>query len=650
MMIGSTTNQNSSSSHTTSATTNTSSTNNNDDTAPKNPFTNIFGDDEDSVSKNGSHNATNSDNTHSTAANNNSLITPDILLEQLAYVDNFIPTINQDFMNLDSWILNESENNSSKNKENPIKNDGHNQNTVSNNVSSLDSVSDNNLNTLNLLPNNPFGLDEQLAVELSAFADDAFIFADEEKPANNSNNGINDNSRTDNKINNNNINNSFEFMDHHNSDTTTKAGKNSERTNSHFLTQRKNTFLTSQYDNSKARYSSKNNKLRSTMESLHNNDTTDKNTTNNHNFNGFHSDSDSDDSHNHDRFISSDVHHNNSSNNNKKNSNNATSIENIQSISPHLSSLLQAVPDKNNTNENLNISTVSSPNVIGLNIEMPDFSSIPTISLVASLPRITVPPNVQQTLIKSGFRQEQIDALSAIIAYNENEKAQSKKMNKSNGIHTSLADTNKLIEKLDNLSDSNPLKKTSRLLFSLLQNEINKNKEVLDNINANTSRSNSSKLDPDYINSLIESRNREVNNLKNKLDKESVEQKHENDLSNHGLSDNIVNSNFFPNDESNTNYRKRSSSSFHNEGISRANSASNSLNGNYPKRKFKGKELEESIQELTNLATTLQQKITTLELENKLLKDLVNNSGELKGLERAESIKQDLLKRVNGNK
>ena len=65
------------------------------------------------------------------------------------------------------------------------------------------------------------------------------------------------------------------------------------------------------------------------------------------------------------------------------------------------------------------------------------------------------------------------------------------------------------------------------------------------------------------------------------------------------------------------------------------------------KKKLKGKELENSINELNDLALKLQQKIHTLEMENKLLKDLVVNSGEQEGLEQAESIKQNLLKRAH---
>lgn len=46
------------------------------------------------------------------------------------------------------------------------------------------------------------------------------------------------------------------------------------------------------------------------------------------------------------------------------------------------------------------------------------------------------------------------------------------------------------------------------------------------------------------------------------------------------------------------------------------------------KKKLKEKELENSIQQLKSLASSLENKIDTLQLENKLLKDLVVNSTE----------------------
>lgn len=71
-------------------------------------------------------------------------VTPEILLEQLAYVDNFIPSLDNEFSNVD-WNVNTTHNN----------------------------INNNGTNTFNTINANPFDLDEQLAIELSAFADDS---------------------------------------------------------------------------------------------------------------------------------------------------------------------------------------------------------------------------------------------------------------------------------------------------------------------------------------------------------------------------------------------------------------------------------------------------------------------------------------------
>lgn len=135
-------------------------------------------------------------------------VTPEILLEQLAYVDNFIPSLDNEFSNVD-WNVNTTHNN----------------------------ANNNGADTFSSINANPFDLDEQLAIELSAFADDSFIFPDEDKPSNNNNNSNNGND------------------DHSNHDVLHEdPSTNNRQRNPHFLTQRRNTFLTSQYDQSKSRF------------------------------------------------------------------------------------------------------------------------------------------------------------------------------------------------------------------------------------------------------------------------------------------------------------------------------------------------------------------------------------------------------------
>lgn len=60
--------------------------------------------------------------------------------------------------------------------------------------------------------------------------------------------------------------------------------------------------------------------------------------------------------------------------------------------------------------------------------------------------------------------------------------------------------------------------------------------------------------------------------------------------------------------------------------------------------------MEGSIQELSELALGLQHRIHTLEMENRLLKNLVMERGELKGVEQAESVRRELMKKIKDDK
>lgn len=153
---------------------------------------------------NNNNTSTSTSTTTTTTTNNNNHnhnnddVTPSILLEQLAYVDNFLPNVNNDFMNLNNWILNENNQNNTH-----MRFDNNSNIHSSNNVSdSINTTNTNNNNHNTSSPSsafihNPFMLDEQLAAELSAFADDVFIFPDEDKPKLNNNSNNNNNSNKD---------------------------------------------------------------------------------------------------------------------------------------------------------------------------------------------------------------------------------------------------------------------------------------------------------------------------------------------------------------------------------------------------------------------------------------------------------------------
>ena len=203
-------------------------------------------------------NSQNTDHVMGGSNNQHSFDTPNILLEQLAYMDTFMPTLGQNFMgsghlsfsnsgpSLGSILLQNENENSNRNS-----NGDHNNNDTNGGGTGFE-----------------FSLDEQLALELSAFADEDFVFAGEEKPRDTSNDSDNNNN------NNNNVdsNDTHTYYNKQNEEKEGKAGSEEEEPiprdgsehprvnkatrNTHFLTQRKNISLISQYDQSKSRFSS----------------------------------------------------------------------------------------------------------------------------------------------------------------------------------------------------------------------------------------------------------------------------------------------------------------------------------------------------------------------------------------------------------
>lgn len=324
-------------------------------------------------------------------------VTPEILLEQLAYVDNFIPSLDNEFSNVD-WNVNTTHNN----------------------------INNNGTNTFNTINANPFDLDEQLAIELSAFADDSFIFPDEDKPSNNNNNNNNSNNNNDNTV---------DEVSHAN------LPSNNRQRNPHFLTERRNTFLTSQYDQSKSRFSSRN--KRSDI-----NGGTDNNYVNDegNNNNDFEPDfivsppqfpvSTADiSSIDHGAFTNVDI---TSSENNAASGNGADSLSHLlrrTTHTPSRSSPLSNVLSAQNTSKqrqpdgktNNNNSSSTAPN-----ITVPDYSIIPTSVLVTLLPRVNVPKGAYTSLVAAGFDNDQIDAIAAIMAYHHQKKSRENGSNNLN--------------------------------------------------------------------------------------------------------------------------------------------------------------------------------------------------------------------------
>lgn len=554
-------------------------------------------------------------------------ITPNILLEQLAYVDNFIPSLNQDFTNIDSWILNEENNEANGINSGPV------------NVFSGGNT-------------DSFGMDEQLAVELSAFADESFIFPDEEKVQNNKNN--NDGKH---------IGNSDEgesFPDGTENEKTDKKG--------HLLSLRRNNFLTSQYDNSRARFSKNKN----------------KDTNHNENIHEYHNDEDDEDEEivqqiaadpndpDHGGFTNFDVSEDNRNQSNRilhqQRYNHAPSVSspltNIIATKPQIYSS-EASPQSNQNTITDRSSTVGSVMAVP-NIEMPDYSSIPTSTLIALLPRVKVPKSAYDSLIEAGFKNDQIDAISAIIAYHEQEKLKENPttvMSPTKALASQLlpddSSTRSAKFLMDLLSpvppppankspspNSVPLKVSNTSLSAVTpvtpvttSDYRNKQPKVKHKV---VQKQEQESL---FINSLIELGNKQLNEMKNEMQKTELakKQKRKSETDIKTEFDRSLISSTSPSHSVPRTKSVESTISPLLENIKPQSSSQKS----HQKRKLKEKELEHSIQDLSELAVSLQKRIHTLEMENKLLKDLVMSSGELEGIEKAENIKQNLLKKAH---
>ncbi|GMM53890.1 Met4 protein [Maudiozyma humilis] len=513
--------------------------------------------------------------------------TPDILLEQLAYVDNFIPSLDQDFGNIDSWVLGEGQQQG---------NNATNTTTASTGMSSAAA----------------FGLDEQLAVELSAFADEVFIFPDEDKPAQDNNENEEDNGDND--------------------DGATESTAALKRRHE-LLSQRRNRFLTSQYDHSRARFAAG----RAHRQPPGQADagvepgagTADAAAFSNEFFDdaGATGNRGAGTSPDHGGFTNFVVDGQGSGSGSGSGSA-ALAASALRQHAPSVSSPLarqQGAPANNASTQ----------------IHMPDYSQIPTATLVALLPRVIVPQGARDSLVRAGFSQEQIDAISAIIAYNEQNKQQPQRKGSGaadesgpdgdNGRSNSDKGAHFLLDLLSTKGNGNGTGTTPRATplaadmspaqqglagFLQMDSPVKQEPEsALDlsarHTSAPVTAKHSEKPSPVNRNSTASLPPPPPAHTQKQppLKKQKVEK---------------------PAPATQVKPTAEPPSQSYSQ-----------------KKKQKDKELENSINELSSLAMTLQQKIHTLEMENKLLKDLVVSSGEMDGIEQAELIKKNLLKKAH---
>lgn len=603
--------------------------------------------------------------------------TPSILLEQLAYVDNFFPSLDHDFA-ADSWMVHD-----------------YNGAAGGSGVDGAMSVAD-------------MGLDEQLSAELSVFADDAFIFPDEDKSNRNNNNSgddgddeSNNNNSNTNNNNNNNINNNIINNINNNSNSNENdrldeddeisldGGSGRRQRNPHFLTQRRNNFLMSQYDQARGRFSANRRKEN-----------------NNNNQNPFGDEPTSPvrrSSDDHGEFTNvnigtspnndMDPQHSppqdndpymrgmrsNTGDSPRDTQNPANLVRNHRpSISSPLNNVIANSSQWNSGNHHTpavssrqftQAQTAPTANQ-HTDIELPDYSAIPTSTLVSLLPRVKVPPGAYNTLLGLGFTSDQIDAMSALIAYNEQQKKKTGQLIDHNNISNEeslktlldLFNKGHIISKkpqsvntsgndeLNNYNDhggissqsqspqpakNRPNKKNNiKINEKALEKQEADSAEFLESIlrmhssqQTNKIRKPQSSDDTNHMETISrtksdtqvhadsEQENKEykeltrTHSINNNLNRDTSQHKR---IRSSSISDSQENASDAPAKKRSIDHKQESSKSQENS-----------------KRKVKEKELETSIQELSELAVTLQQKIHTLEMENKLLKNLVLSSGDL---------------------
>ncbi|CCE63656.1 hypothetical protein TPHA_0F01720 [Tetrapisispora phaffii CBS 4417] len=602
-------------------------------------FMNIFGDDgngSSSINDVYHHpNAMTTTNANSNESENTifeSDNTASILLEQLAYVDNFMASSENDFVDINSLVA--------------MENGFYNHQVVNEGINSAQGLPNQNLDQDNI-----WGLDERLARELSVFADSSFIFHDEDKPKQ-------DGDENDNSNNNSNSNNNIadDTVLNNRDDITNQEYQRKP----HYLTQRKNDILKSQYDHSKSRFSSKKKKTpinapassavdsvdfvhinRNDIEETFSNfdiiasDSVAQNSQSNHvttmgnNNNTVIINNDDDDN--------DDDDNNNSSNNDNDNDNDDNNNSN----------------NSNNNDTQGRGTTVDNKNTASLQIEQPDLASMPTSTLISFFPRLKVPTGVINSLTQRGLTMEQIDALSVIIAYHQQEK----KKNPQNGEtvtqiidsqninadylvtllsdsrlqHSNIASSSKSYTDSDSNSNPKDIMKSNfvNVLFDLVKNNVLSNESKEDTLPHN---------EDSISTNLPESRLKKVNISENIIDTTPTQVGQHKELKREIPESDVQG-------EKTLNIKR----------VKMENNIKYTIPTTptmkaHQKRKKKEQELESSVNKLSELAISLQQKIHALEMENKLLKQMVYSNGKISTESDAENLKKFILENKSPKK
>lgn len=519
-------------------------------------------------------------NFHSHDAN----ITPNILLEQLAYVDNFMPDFENDLTSLGA--------------------PGHGDNAA----------------TAGL------GLDDRLAAELSAFADETFIFPDEDKPADDSANA-NDHQQA--------LNSELQ---------PSSSSSNAPNRSARFLSQRRNNFLASQHDNSRQRFSSRNRPLESG-----------RSPSDDH---GGFTNVDISEGAPHPFAAPPGVPYSNSPLSNLVSDSNSQTAE---LFSNHSNTPL-LTPQATHQRPPSSASQAPSFQNVSSNIHMPDYSSIPTRTLLALLPKVRVPSGAWNSLHAAGFDQDQIEAIAAIIAHYQMQQS-----NESNA--TDFA------AQLSSHGISPPTDENAvQFLLQLLSHGIDQtraqpqpqsqqqlNPQPQPHVSLGPNNQHPAPPIPEVSNSSVPNGREKAsdNFFQTFFNADSV--RTDPVSSSIRGSNNTTRSDHRAEADRDVSLADQDGNTTRKPSVDRrAVESKTSLNSDekrssvskvqHPKRKLKEQEMEGSIQELSELALGLQHRIHTLEMENRLLKNLVMERGELKGVEQAESVRRELIKKIKQDK
>ncbi|AGO14278.1 AaceriAFL231Cp [[Ashbya] aceris (nom. inval.)] len=480
-----------------------------------NHMQNLFGDD-----AGGSHNTG-----HGTGGED---VTPALLLEQLAYVDNFMTDLDPDFSNLDTLL------------------------------------GDRGATAAAGLP-----LDERLAAELSAFADESFIFPDEEKHDGES---------------------SADHADEVGASALADAWARPREDaaggrRAQLLSERRNTFLAAQYDSTRQRFS-RQAETAGAGEADHGG------------------------------FINYDTAPAPAA------GDFALDVEQAQA------------PAAGTQARQRGPAPPSYPN-----IQMPEYSRIPTATLVALLPKVEVPPGALRSLLQVGFSRDQVDAVCAIMAYHQTRGVQISlgtvravpsetqrsrtPLQGPSMTYGSAVPGSEQRESPDGAADNNP----AMFFLEMLSQQQDRRRSSAEPTEGQEERDTRSSVAPE------------------EPQRQSWPRTASRDI---GTMSNVP---LLGSGQSNSDNLSVSAGRPLTEGSSAQLMQAKTTYGNTTKahlrRKQKELELEKSVQELSQLATTLKQRIQTLEMENRLLKNIVVEKGEPPNVEKSKGTQRHFYPEVH---